>query len=75
MEMKMLSDLLAPSTALIVKSDIKLWDAVDLLTKQIITLKMVQTRGNQTQAAEELGMNRSILRRHLTEIKENAKNS
>ncbi len=49
---------LAAKTA--VNNKVPLWDAVDIFTKEYITL----TRGNQTEAARRLG----ILRRHLTEI-------
>ena len=63
---------LAVKTA--INNKVPLWDAVDIFTKECIRLKMIETRGNQTQAAKELGMNRSILRRHLTEM-ENDRNS
>lgn len=63
---------LAAKTA--VNNKVPLWDAVDIFTKECITLTMLETRGNQTEAARRLGMNRRILRRHLTEI-ENDKNS
>lgn len=53
---------LAAKTA--VNNKVPLWDAVDIFTKEYITL----TRGNQTEAARRLGMHRCILRRHLREI-------
>lgn len=69
-----LKEQLTSPAMLAVVSNIPVWEAVDILTKKIVAAKLIQTRGNQTQAAKELGMNRSILRRHLTEM-EDDKNS
>ena len=63
-----LKELLANPAMVAVVGNIPIWEAVDIMTKKIIAAKLIQTRGNQTQAAKELGMNRSILRRHLTEM-------
>ena len=63
---------LAAKTA--INNKVPLWDAVDIFTKECITLTMIETRGNQTEAARRLGMHRCILRRHLKEM-ENDRNS
>lgn len=70
LEKELIAGMLRPPAMSVVTRKFKLWDAVDIFTKECITLTMIETRGNQTEAARRLGMNRSILRRHLTEIKD-----
>ena len=74
LEKELIAGMLRPPAMSVVTSKFKLWDAVDIFTKECIALTMIETRGNQTEAARRLGMNRSILRRHLTEM-EDDKNS
>lgn len=45
-------------------------DIIQSVTEEVISQVLVKTRGNQTEAAEKLGMNRGTLRKYLTRMGE-----
>lgn len=43
---------------------------IGMVNDEIVSQILVEHRGNQTQAAEALGMNRGTLRKYINEMKE-----
>ena len=43
-------------------------DIIQSVTEEAISQVLVKTRGNQTEAAEKLGMNRGTFRKYLTRM-------
>lgn len=44
-------------------------DIIGMVNDEIVSQILVEHRGNQTQAAEALGMNRGTLRKYIREMK------
>ncbi len=49
-------------------NDAKYDDIIEAVTEEVISQALVKTRGNQTLAAELLGMNRGTFRKYLTRM-------
>lgn len=43
-------------------------DIIQSVTEEVISQALVKARGNQTEAAEKLGMNRGTFRKYLTRM-------